>query len=165
MVLKKIKKLITYFAGKVPELQEMEPKDILLGKVVLDIHRKRTKKEFANIPLFFLKQIHVIDHETAVEATGKRVEQLKPLREELMARRILTREVLAKHLPSISYIKVVKENDGSYIAYEGNGRLAALQQVFSPEDRISVEVEVYHFRNQKKILRRMNRVRRMNGLI
>ncbi len=42
------------------------------------------------------------------------------------------------------------------IADEGNGRLAALQEVFSPADGITVEVEEYYFKNPSKILRRIN---------
>ena len=73
--------------------------------------------------------------------------------------------MLSDVLPSISAIKVVKQSDDSYIAYEGNGRLAALQEVLSPSDGISIEVEEYHFNKPTKILRRMTRVRRLNGLI
>jgi hypothetical protein len=68
-------------------------------------------------------------------------------------------------MPSISWIKVVRENDDSYIAYEGNGRLIAMQNAFAPSEKILIEVEEYHFKNSKKIIRRMNRVRRLNGLL
>lgn len=51
-----------------------------------------------------------------------------------------------------------------YLAFEGNGRIAAMQKVFTPSDGIEVEVEQYHFRNTRKIVRRLNRVRRLNGL-
>ena len=69
----------------------------------------------------------------------------------------MTRELLAKHLPSISWMKVVEHSPGGYTAFEGNGRLAAMQEVFSPADGIKVEVEQYHFRNPAKIVRRLNR--------
>ena len=62
-------------------------------------------------------------------------------------------------------MKVVEPEPGAYIAFEGNGRLAAMQEVFSPEDGMRVEVEQYHFRNTPKIVRRLNRVRRLNGLL
>ena len=77
---------------------------------------------------------------------------------------LLTRAVLGEYLPSVSWVKVVRESENSYIAYEGNGRLAAMQRVFEPADEMLVEVEEYRFRNPAKILRRMNRVRKMNGL-
>ncbi len=66
----------------------------------------------------------------------------------------LTKEVLAEYLPSVSGIKVVKNSDNYYISYEGNGRLVAMQKVFSPSDSINVEVEEYYFKNPVKILRR-----------
>ena len=72
---------------------------------------------------------------------------------------------LAEVLPSVSWIKTVRESDQSYLTYEGNGRLAALHQVFGPEADLKVEVELYHFRRTKKIVRRLNRLRRLNGLL
>ena len=98
-------------------------------------------------------------------ATASRVRTLNEHKEELLAHRVVTKELLAEYLPSVSTIKVVKESEDSYIAYEGNGRLAAMQQVFDPADAIEIEVQQYNFRNPKKIIRHMNTVRKMNGLI
>jgi len=67
-------------------------------------------------------------------------------------------------MPSVSWIKVVQDRPGGYLAFEGNGRIAAMQVVFTPSDGIEVEVEQYYFRNTRKIVRRLNRVRRLNGL-
>ena len=155
---------IKYLFGKSSEVGDLEAKDALLAKTVLDIHRKRTHSDFTMLPLFSLKQIHAIDRENALLSARQRVEILQNSRQELLNQKKLTREILDKLLPSVSGIKAVKQSDDIYIAYEGNGRLFALQQVFTPEDDIRVEVEEYHFRNQQKIIRRMNRVRRMNGL-
>jgi hypothetical protein len=38
-----------------------------------------------------------------------------------------------------------------------------MQKVFSPTDGIHVEVEEYYFKNQKKLIRRMQRVRKLNS--
>lgn len=86
-------------------------------------------------------------------------------KEELIQQNNLTQGILNQYLPSVSGIKVVKESDQSYIAYEGNGRLVALQKVFEPADNLSIEVEEYYFKDYKKILRRINRVRKLNKLI
>ena len=86
-------------------------------------------------------------------------------KEELIQQKNLTQGILNQYLPSVSGIKVVKESDQSYIAYEGNGRLVALQKVFEPADNLSIEVEEYYFKDYKKILRRINRVRKLNKLI
>jgi len=42
---------------------------------------------------------------------------------------------------------------GAYLAFEGNGRIAALQ-----------EVNLYHFQNPTEIRRRLQRVQWRNGL-
>lgn len=162
-MLRIISNFIKYLVGKTSELGDLDIKDALLAKTVLDIHRKRTHSEFVIVPLFSLKQIHAIDRENAIKATEKRVQKLEEAKEVMLQKKDITREVLAEYLPSISWIKVVKEYDNSYISYEGNGRLAALHKVFSPSDGMNVEVEEYYFKNPKKILRRMSRVRRLNG--
>lgn len=165
MIFEEIRKMVKYLLGKVVEIKDMEPKDAMLGKVVIDIHKKKKKSEFIIVPLSSIKQLHAIDRENAIQATEKRAKVLRDNKETLLKTKKMTREVLSEYLKSVSWIKVVKENDNSYIAYEGNGRLVAMNKVFSPEDKIMVEVEEYIVNNYPKILRRMNRVRRMNGLL
>lgn len=160
-----MKKLFSYFFGKKSELSDLDVKDVLLAKTVLDIHRKKTHSDFVLIPLFSLQPVHAIDRENALAATAKRVAVLENVRGKFLESKKITRNLLGEHLPSISWIKVVREDENSYIAYEGNGRLAALQEVFSPDDGLLIEVEEYYFTNATKILRRMNRVRRLNNLL
>lgn len=160
-----IQKFIDYLFGKRSEVSDLEVKDAVLAKTVLDIHRKRTHKEIVSVPLYALQQVHELDRDNTQDAIAKRVENLTPHKEAILEAGGLTQETLNEYLPSVSAIKVVQENENSYIAYEGNGRLAAMQRVFSKADGITVEVEQYHFRNPGKMIRRLNRVRRLNGLI
>ncbi|MDY7031957.1 MAG: hypothetical protein SVY10_08615 [Thermodesulfobacteriota bacterium] len=160
-----IKKFAWYLIGKKSEVKDLNHKDVLLAKTILDIHRKRIRSEFIFVPLFSLNPIHPINRESSLKTTAQRTEELIKHKSELIKEKNISREFLAAYMPSISWIKAVKEDDDSYITYEGNGRLAAMHQVFEPEDNMSVEIEVYHFKNNEKIIRRMNRVRRVNGLI
>lgn len=160
-----LKKFCAYLLSKKAELKDLDSKDIVMTKTILAIHRTRTHKEFVLVPLFALKPIHRIDRETALETIAKRVQSLEECKDTLLATRTITRAVLAEHLPSVSWIKVVQENPHSYLAYEGNGRVEAMQQVFCPADEIWVEVEQYHFHNPTKILHQLNTVRRLNGLL
>jgi len=64
-MLNQIKKFTRYLLGKTSELKELDSKDALLAKTVLDIHRKRTHSQFVLVPLFALKQIHAIDRDNA----------------------------------------------------------------------------------------------------
>ena len=159
------RKLARYLAGKTSELEDLDLKDIVMAKAILDIHRKRSRKEFAALPLFALHRIHDLDRENAILATRRRVETLEGHKRELLDLGVLTRVELARILPSVSWIKVVQEAADVYLAFEGNGRVAAMQAVFTPEDGLLVEVERYLFRNPRKIVRRLNRVRRLNGLL
>lgn len=160
-----VKDFVDYLFGKRSEVKDMSAKDAMLAKVILDIHRKRVKTELIRVPLFSLKQIHRLDRDNAMESLNKRIASLQNDQQAIIDIRSLSCEELNRFLPSVSAIKVVQESADSYIAYEGNGRLAAMQEVFRPEDRIELEVENYVFTNPTKILRRMNRVRKMNKLI
>jgi len=164
-IISKLKTFIAYLWGKKSELKSMDERDALLAKVVMDIHRKRTHSNFVFVPLFSLHQIHPINRETSLAKTQSRIDILKAKKNALLKIQKLSKEELAKYIPSVSAIKAVQDNETSYIAYEGNGRLVALQAVFSPEDHISIEIEEYFFKNPAKIIRRMNRVRRLHGLL
>jgi hypothetical protein len=160
-----IKKLLSYFAGKKSEVQALELKDVILAKSILDIHRKRTHKGLTTVPLFSIRQIHVLDRENALQTTRQRIEILQVYKKKLLVTGTITCDELAQLMPSVSWIKVVQDRPGRYLAFEGNGRLAAMQEVFAPSDGMKVEVEQYHFRNARKIVRRLNRVRRLNELL
>jgi hypothetical protein len=159
------RKLIGYLLGKHSELEHLDVKDIVMAKAILDIHRTRSHKQVVSVPLFALRQIHLLDRENAIEATRRRVEALRSHRQELLEWGTLSCDLLADYLPSVSWIKVVRDTQDSYLAFEGNGRIAAMQEVFTPEEDLLVEVEEYVFRSPKKVLRRLNRVRRLNGLL
>lgn len=159
-----IRKFLSYLAGKKSEVQELEIKDVVMAKSILDIHRKRTRKELTTVPLFSIRQIHLLDRENALQATRQRVEVLQASKKELLSTGTITCDELAQLMPSVSWIKVVQDRPGGYLAFEGNSRLAAMQEVFAPSDGMKVEVEQYYFRNTRKIVRRLNRIRRLNGL-
>lgn len=158
------KKFSSYLWGKKKELADMDEKDVLLAKVVMDIHRKRSHTTFEHVPLFQLCPIHPIDREGSIAALEKRITILGKSRDELVAERILTADILEKYIPSVSAIKAVKTANDSYVTFEGNGRLASMQKVFMPEDEMEVEIELYHFSNVAKMIRRVERVRGLHNL-
>lgn len=160
-----VRKLVHYLLGKRSELEALDLSDVVMAKAILDIHRKKIRKDVVRVPLFSLHQIHTLDRDNAIAATRRRIEVLQAHRQELLLARALTFDVLGRVLPSVSWIKVVEAEPDVYLAFEGNGRIEALQAVFGPDDGIVVEVEAYRFRSPRKIVRRLDRVRRLNGLI
>jgi len=160
-----MRRFFSYLAGKKSEVQELDLKDVVLAKAILDVHRKRTHKEMTTVPLFSIRQIHELDRENALQTTRQRLKTLRSCKKELLAAGKITCDTLARLMPSVSWIKVVQDRPGGYLAFEGNGRIAAMQKVFTQSDGIEVEIEQYHFRNTRKIVRRLNRVRRLNGLL
>ena len=138
----------------------------MLARVVLDIHRLRLGKTLKTVPPFSLHQVHPLDRDTALATLHERISALTAAKAELLSAGVLDTATLIRHIPSVSAIKVVEvdSHDAGYIAFEGNGRLVAMQTVFDESDNLSVEVEVYTFAKSEKIVRRLRRIQRMNRL-
>jgi hypothetical protein len=163
-VFENLKKLYRYLLNKRSELENLNVNDILLAKLVLDIHRKKITNTFQKVPLYSIEPIHPINRENSLAATLKRAEAVRSMRDEIILSKCVDREVLGTYLPSISWIKVIDCQNGNFVSFEGNGRLEALKKVFNKGDGITVEVEVYTIKNVVKIQRRIDRVRRHNGV-
>lgn len=153
----------SYLLGKRGEVAQMDYKDAYMAKVVLDIHRKRRDKRIVLVPLAKLDPIHRIDRESALRTTAERAAALRAHRETLLASKRLDGAALQAIIPSVSQIKVVADGD-RWLAFEGNGRLYAMREVFAAEDGMRVEVEEYRFDDDRSIRRRLHRLRRYNRL-
>jgi hypothetical protein len=152
-----------YLHGKRSEVAHMDYKDAYMAKVVLDIHRKRRDKRVIRVPLAALEPIHRIDRENALAATRQRADALRAHRDALLATKVLDGEALQSIIPSVSQIKVVRDGE-RWLAFEGNGRLYAMREVFAAEDGMQVEVEEYLFDDARSLQRRLRRVRKYNRL-
>jgi hypothetical protein len=152
-----------YLLGKRGELAQIDHKDAYMAKVVMDIHRKRIGKHLTRVPLAQLDPIHLIDRESAMRTMHERAEALRARRDALLTAKLLDSDALQAIMPSISQIKVVRDGD-RWLAFEGNGRLYAMHEVFSAEDGMQVDVEEYLFDNPRSLQRRLHRVRRLNRL-
>ena len=161
---KMLKKFWNYLFSKRKEVKELDKKDIFLAKFMIDAGRNKRGSEFFLIPLNDIDKIHIIDRENAVSKLNERITVLEDNKAEIREKKNIDREFLGKYLPSISWIKVIKRKDNTYIAFEGNGRLEAFKKIFEKEDNLNIEVEVYTFRSYKKMLRRAERVRKYNGI-
>ncbi|MCP1223644.1 hypothetical protein [Sebaldella sp. S0638] len=161
---KMLKKFWNYLFSKRKEVKELDKKDIFLAKFMIDAGRNKRGSEFFLIPLNDIDKIHIIDRENAVSKLNERITVIEENKTEIREKKNIDREFLGKYLPSISWIKVIKRKDNTYIAFEGNGRLEAFKKVFDKNDNLNIEVEVYTFRSYKKMLRRAERVRKYNGI-
>lgn len=152
-----------YFRGKRGELSALDHKDAYMAKVIMDIHRKRTGKRLARVALAQLEPIHRIDRESALRTMHERAEALRAHRDTLLTTTLLDSEALQAIIPSVSQIKVVRDGN-RWLAFEGNGRLYAMHDVFSAGDGMRIEVEEYLFDDPRSLQRRLRRVRRLNRL-
>lgn len=72
-----IAKFIRYLSGKRTEVKNLSVNDVVLGKVILDIHRKKSATVFTLVPLYCVKPVHPINRENSLEQTEKRAAGLK----------------------------------------------------------------------------------------
>ncbi len=152
-----------YLLGKRGELAALDHKDAYMAKVIMDIHRKRTGKRLVRLPLAQLDPIHRIDRESALRTAQQRAEALRAHRDILLTTKLLDSDALQAIIPSVSQIKVVQDSN-RWLAFEGNGRLYAMHEVFSADDGMQVEVEEYLFHDPRSLQRRLKRVRKLNRL-
>ncbi len=152
-----------YLLSKRSEVAQMDYKDAYMAKAVMDIHRKRTGKRLVQVPLALLDPIHRIDRDSALRSARERSESLRAHRDTLLATKLLDSEALQAIIPSVSQIKVVRDGE-RWLAFEGNGRLYAMREVFTADDGMRVEVEEYVFDDPSSIQRRLRRVRKLNRL-
>jgi hypothetical protein len=156
-----------YLYGKRTELWHLSENDVVMAKTIMDIHRLSIDSVQAHVPLHALQPLHRLDRDNVLETIEQRAELLQARKAEIMQRGVLDKVLLKEVLQSASGIKIVERLEQPlYIAFEGNGRLEAMRRVFTAADGVLVEVEQYRFDDDDvaAILRRLERVRRLNGL-
>lgn len=153
---------LSWLLGKRRELGRLGRRDALLAKVVVDVHRHKTGSQMRMVPLRRLEPIHPIDRGDAMEDVARRAATLRARRAEI-ERLPLTKDRLLELMPSVSGLKAVDLGGERLLLFEGNGRLAALREVFGEESGLEVEVEVYTVDEPGKILRRLRRYWRHGG--
>ena len=154
--------LFRYFYDKRSELRHLRFRDILLARTVLDIHRHAQTRIPVLVPVWSIEPLHTIDRDTAMDKVEERSRVLRDNRQEIRRLRYLERSVLMRYMPSVSGIKIIEDGSGGFISFEGNGRVAAIKQVFDRLAGINIEAELYILDDVKKIMRRVNRVRNRN---
>lgn len=101
-----------YLLGKSSEIPDLDRNDVLLGKVVLDIHRKKRDTGMRYVPLDEILPIHPIDREEAIATMRERAAVVRKHREDIESRGRISREFLNQFLPSVSNVKVADLGDG-----------------------------------------------------
>lgn len=159
------KRLWNWLYGKKDEVGEMDHRDVFMGHIVSELLLTSTHNDFAFVQLYQLKPIHPVDNrENTIKATQERAKKIVQYKDRLLRSQKMTKEDLAEILPSATYIRAIQDTDGSYATFEGNGRIAALKQVFSPEDNLEIEVDVYHPKKIKRTQKKLAKLRKMYGM-
>ena len=152
-----------YFWGKRAELAALDWKDAELARIVLAIHRRRRRVEWRLVPLAAIAPIHPINRPTALASAQARAERIRPLADSIKATGRIDRNCLDAVLPSVSAIKLVESSPGSFVSWEGNGRLAAIREVFADTPELVIECELHDVRHSARLLRRITRLRSAHG--
>lgn len=153
----------TWLKEKRHEIPRLRLRDALLGKAVADIHRHTTNTVSELTPLADIHPIHAIDRPGAINTLRKRISSLQLDLAELTDHHSLTDDTLRELLPSVSGFHGVRQGH-SIITFEGNGRLAALKEVLGYRSQLRIAVTIHEVDAPGKIARRVQRLRRLNGL-
>lgn len=110
------------------------------------------------MPLFCIALFHPINRETAFKKTEERTRAIASCKQELLRQGVITMDFLKEITPSAHLVKVVRAGGDACIVFEGNGRIAAFQKVFTPQDNMKIEVELYEL-NDPDILVQIQQLR------
>lgn len=153
-----------YLWGKRDEVAAMDWKDAELARIVLAIHRHRRGVDWRFVPIRDIAPIHPIDRPSALATAEERAARIRPIADALRAEGRIGRDRLQSVLPSVSAIKLIETAPGRYVSFEGNGRLAALRNVFADTADLQVECERHDIAHAGRLLRRIARLREAHGL-
>lgn len=151
--------------AKRSEAAQLDYRDAYMAQLVLEILQMNTGREFVYAPLYNLRPIHPTDNrENTIQAVKKRAETVKSIANEWKRQKTISKELMAEVLPSATFIRAIEDGEGGYYTFEGNGRVAALLQVFKPEDAIEIELDLYHPMFEKQARKKIRRLRKMHKM-
>jgi len=164
-LIEEISRLWNWLWGKKDEVTQMDYRDAYMAHLVLDILQTSQRNEFVMVPLNKIFPIHPTDNrENTIQATNKRAEIIEEYKPELLKMKRLSKERLAELMPSATYMRAISKNAHEYYSFEGNGRIAALKQVFSDHDGIEIEMDIYHPKNIKRSRKKIRKLRKLHGM-
>lgn len=165
IILDEVKRISHWLWSKRSEVAQMDYRDAFMAHLVLEIIQTSVNNDFNYASLYELHPIHPVDNrENTIKATNERAKKIQKSAERLLGEQKVSKESLAQVLPSTTYIRAIPDGNNGYYTFEGNGRVAALKQVFIPEDNISIELDVYHPKKLKQSQRKVRKLRKMFGM-
>jgi hypothetical protein len=160
-----LSRLWDWLWSKRSEVAEMDHRDAYMAHVVLEILQTSSSNEFMFVPLYQTIPIHPThNRENTVEAVNKRAKAISERKQEILKKGRISKELLSELMPSATYIRAIESGDGGYFTFEGNGRVAALKQVFSPHDKIQIELNIFYPKKVKKSQQKIIKLRRMHSM-
>ena len=101
------------------------------------------KLEFITVPLSALKPIHPISFSHTQKKVQERAGALKAYVAGSGLPDRWSFDLLDKIIPSKNGIRVLRDVDGKYVVFDGNGRVEALRNAFPNRDDEEVEVQYF----------------------
>ncbi|MES2436770.1 MAG: hypothetical protein V4519_02060 [Patescibacteria group bacterium] len=145
---------------KTPELRHLSLSDALLAKIVLDITRKATLRTFTSVPIHSIILIHPINRKSALDKIDLRVKALSDIKDTMVLNdETISNDQLIEIMPSVSPIQIIPYKDG-YMSFEGNGRLMALQKIFS-DTSTKLDVELFSLPSDSYIYKDIEKLQKM----
>ena len=158
----KISSYLNYLKSKFGEITELDRTNITATLLRISIIRKTENKKLIIVPLNQLKMIHPIDRPTSEGKLNQRIIVLKNIDRNIIANGVLNFSLYNQIMPSKNAIRVIKDTDGKFVIFDGNGRYEAIKRAFEDDLDLSVEVE-YFETSSNQVTNLLHKLRRQRG--
>jgi hypothetical protein len=133
-----------YYADKIRELKHVDESNIyaVILRLKLMTQNRGIEKKFISVE--DLRPIHPITYEKSLRKTRERAKSVRAFLER-EGKRSLSVETQMQLLPSKNPMRAVKDHEGKYIIFDGNGRFFAYKEALDlmQEKGFKLEVEVF----------------------
>jgi hypothetical protein len=110
-----------------------------------------------------IRMIHGISFEEAAEKLARRVARLNERRDEILGEGRLSFALQTELIPSKNPIRVLMDDTGHYVAFDGNGRVEALRRALGDRPDLKIEVQFYRVESVRA-QRTLRKIMEMRGM-
>jgi hypothetical protein len=138
-----------YYGNKAREIGELDWSNYYASRLRISLFLHLEKREAIFIPLNRLRMIHPITRGAALEKLESRIALVRESAPGIRAAGKLSMDKQMELLPSKNPLRAIRDAQGNFVIFDGNGRLEALKQGLGEDSDLPVEVEHFVVRGQQ----------------
>ncbi|WP_127716610.1 hypothetical protein [Halobacteriovorax sp. HLS] len=136
---------IKYLTQKFSEIKHLDKSNFYAMQLRMMLVGQNKGKVVETVPLSKLKPIHPINRGASIEKTKARSLNIDEYISKNGLPKVFNVDIQEETIKSRMLMRAIKNDEGEYIVFDGNGRLFALRDYFESRNLTSmpIEVEVY----------------------